>query len=207
MFDQKVRLRSDAELETQNEGLIIIKKTLEEIKVKHFLSSGTLLGAVREKNFIRWDWDVQMYLLMENAYPLRDLISKSLTNKGFYIKKYYDSKVSLKWGLRRKNVKYELTAWYKEGIWRYRKNKKMRVPAYLFEGNYIINFRGMDYPTLNPPEEYLEFCYGNWKKPIRTSNKEAYSTNDHMRDYTSFNKFISFLKNILINIKKNLDFK
>jgi len=124
MFDNKVRLRSDSELETQNEGLIIIKKTLEEINVKHYLSSGTLLGAVREKDFIRWDWDVQMYLLMENAYPLRDLISKSLTNKGFHIKKFYNSTDSLKWGLRRKDVKYELTAWYKEGKWRYRKKKK-----------------------------------------------------------------------------------
>ena len=113
-----------SELETQNEGLVIIKKTLEEINVKHYLSSGTLLGAVREKDFIRWDWDVQMYLLMENAYPLRDLISKSLIDKGFFIKKFYNSKDSLKWGLRRKDVKYELTAWYKEGKWRYRKKKK-----------------------------------------------------------------------------------
>ena len=198
MFDNKVRLRSDSELETQNEGLIIIKKTLEEINVKHYLSSGTLLGAVREKDFIRWDWDVQMYLLMENAYPLRDLISKSLINKGFHIKKFYNSKDSLKWGLRRKDVKYELTAWYKEGKWRYRKKKKMRVTAYLFEGEYIINFRGINYPTLNPPEEYLEFCYGDWKTPIRTSNKDTYSTNDHMREYTIMNKFITFFKSILI---------
>ena len=52
-FDSKIRLRSDAELETQNEGLVILKNLLDEIKITSFLSSGTLLGAVRERDFIR----------------------------------------------------------------------------------------------------------------------------------------------------------
>mgnify|MGYP006168211357 CR=1 FL=1 len=65
IFDPKIRLRSDSELKIQNEGLVIIKNLLDNIKITSFLSSGTLLGAVREQDFIRWDWDVQMYLLME----------------------------------------------------------------------------------------------------------------------------------------------
>ena len=56
----------------------MIKQILDDIKVINYLSSGTLLGAVRDKDFIKWDWDVQMYLLMENAFPLRYEITKSL---------------------------------------------------------------------------------------------------------------------------------
>ena len=97
--DEKVRLRSDTELKIQNDGLITIKKILDEIKVVNYLSAGTLLGAVRDKDFIRWDWDVQMYLLMENAFPLRKKISKSLENNGFSIDKFYDSNDSLKWSI------------------------------------------------------------------------------------------------------------
>ena len=76
-FDDKVRLRTKEELSAQNEGLILIKNILDKIEVKYYLSSGTLLGAVRDKDFIPWDWDVQMYLIMENAYPLRNKISES----------------------------------------------------------------------------------------------------------------------------------
>ena len=69
--ESKVRLRSDQELDDQNLGLIEIKKILNDLDIPYLLSSGTLLGAVREKDFIRWDWDVQMYLFMESAYSQR----------------------------------------------------------------------------------------------------------------------------------------
>ena len=121
-----LRLRSDAELTVQNEGLVIIKDILDEINIISYLSSGTLLGAVRDRDFIRWDWDVQMYLLMEDAYPYRYKINESLLKGGFVISKFLDSEDSLKWKIKRKGVIFELTAWFIEGKWRYRKEKKMR---------------------------------------------------------------------------------
>ena len=193
-IDDKVRLRSDAELMIQNDGLIILKEILEKEKILYYLSSGTLLGAVRDKDFIRWDWDVQMYLLMENAYPLRHKISKSLLDGGFNIHKFIDSDDSLKWDLRKEGVIFELTAWSRQGKWRHRKKKSMRVPSYLFEGEYSINFKGINYRTLNPPEEYLEFCYGDWQTPIRTSDKEIYMTSKHWRNNTAINRLLIFLK-------------
>ncbi len=199
--ENKVRIRSDEELEIQNEGLIILKETLNKIGVKYYLSSGTLLGAIRENNFIRWDWDVQMYLLMENAYPIRDKITKSLIDDGFTIKKFNDSSDALKWVLLRQNIVYELTGWYLLGKWRYRKKKMMRVPSYLFENQKTIKFRGTEYFTFNFPEKYLEFCYGDWKTPKRTSNKAVYATSNHMKEYTLINNLIFFLKKILFKAK------
>ena len=105
IYEDKIRLRSDEELETQNEGLIILKNSLSELNIKYYLAAGTLLGAVREKNFIRWDWDVQLYLLVENAYPLKEKISEILVHRGFEINNYHKSKDFLKWDLNRKNVK------------------------------------------------------------------------------------------------------
>ena len=195
--DEKVRLRSDTELKIQNDGLITIKKILDEIKVVNYLSAGTLLGAVRDKDFIRWDWDVQMYLLMENAFPLRKKISKSLENNGFSIDKFYDSNDSLKWSIKKDGAVFELTAWILDGKWRHRRKKSLKVPSYLFKGNYNINFKGTTYRTLNPPEEYLEFCYGNWRVPMRTSDKSLYMTSKHWRNNTFFNKTILFFKKII----------
>ena len=211
-FDDKIRLRTHEELIAQNNGLVIIKNTLDEIGVINYLSSGTLLGAVRDNDFIPWDWDVQMYLVMENAYPLRQKITKSLVDKGFIIHKFIDSEDALKWAVSkradlaqavREGAYFELTAWYVQGKWRYRKKKSMRVPSYLFEGEYYINFKEVKYRTLNPPEKYLEFCYGDWKTPIRSSNKEVYSTSSHLRGYSGINKFIHFFNTVK---KKMLSF-
>ena len=199
-FDSKIRLRSDAELETQNEGLVILKNLLDKIKITSFLSSGTLLGAVREKDFIRWDWDVQMYLLMEEAYPNRNKISETLLNHDFIIHKFIDSKDTLKWDLRRNGAVFELTAWFVEGKWRYRRKKSMRVPAYLFEGVYNIDFKNVNYRTFNPPEEYLEFCYGDWKIPKRTSDKRIYSNSNHLRKYRSSSEFFRLIKKMIKKI-------
>lgn len=199
-FDSKIRLRSDAELETQNEGLVILKNLLDKIKITSFLSSGTLLGAVREKDFIRWDWDVQMYLLMEEAYPNRNKISETLLNHDFIIHKFIDSKDTLKWDLRRNGAVFELTAWFVEGKWRYRRKKSMRVPAYLFEGICNIDFKNVNYRTLNPPEEYLEFCYGDWKTPKRTSDKRIYSNSNHLRKYRSSSEFFRLIKKMINKI-------
>jgi hypothetical protein len=206
-LDDKVRLRTEAELIAQNNGLIILKKILDSIGVINYLSSGTLLGAVRDNDFIPWDWDVQMYLITENAYPLRYKITKLLEDSGFTIHKFNDSEDSLKWDARKQEAIFELTAWYLQGKWRYRKKKSMRVPSYLFEGEYNINFKGLNYRTLNPPEEYLEFCYGDWKTPIRTSDKEVYSTSKHLRKYTTINKFVLFfdkaIKKLITFISKS----
>lgn len=198
--DKKVRLRSNEELKIQNNGLVSIKKLLDEINVTNYLSAGTLLGAVRDKDFIRWDWDVQMYLLMENAFPLRNEISKSLVSNGFIIDKFYDSKDSLKWSISKNGAVFELTAWSLDGKWRHRRKKSLRVPAYLFNGNYNINFKGINYRTLNPPEEYLEFCYGDWKVPMRTSDKSLYMTSKHWRSNTILNKTKLFIKKIIKQI-------
>lgn len=198
--DKKVRLRSDAELKIQNDGLVTIKKILDGIEVTNYLSAGTLLGAVREKDFIRWDWDVQMYLLMENAFPLRGKITESLENNGFSIDKFYDSNDSLKWSIGKDGAVFELTAWVLDGKWRHRRKKSLRVPSYLFNGDYRINFKGLSYRTLNPPEEYLEFCYGDWKVPMRTSDKSLYMTSKHWRSNTNLNKTIIFFEKIIKKI-------
>ena len=199
-FDDKVRLRTKKELLAQNDGLMVLKKLFDQINLSYYLSSGTLLGAVREKDFIPWDWDVQMYLLMEDAYPIRHKLNEFFLKKGFIIKKFNDSRDSLKWDLRKEGAIFELTAWYEKGKWRYRRKESMRVPSYLFKGEYKINFKNEVYKTLNPPEEYLKFCYGDWKKPIRTSNKEIYSNTNHLRKYTILNKVISFFKKIIIKL-------
>ena len=62
------------------------------------------------------------------------------------------------------------------------------------------NFKGIKYRTLNPTEEYLEFCYGDWKTGKRTSNKEVYSNSNHLRKFTAKNKLKIFFQKIIKKI-------
>ena len=49
-----------------------------------------------------------------------------------------------------------------------------------------------------PVEKYLEYQYGNWKKPIRTSNKYRYMR----EEYSGMNIIKDFYKKIENIIKK-----
>ena len=56
---------SDKELEFRNKGLQEIKSVLNEINIECILIFGILLGAVRDKNYIKWDWDVEVSVFSE----------------------------------------------------------------------------------------------------------------------------------------------
>ena len=56
----KVRVRSSNELEIRKKEFLIICKILDSLKIKYFLHGGILLGAIRDKGFIPWDWDVEI---------------------------------------------------------------------------------------------------------------------------------------------------
>lgn len=169
----KIRLRTDEELAFQNKGLQEIKHVFEKLEMPFFLSSGTLLGAVRERNFIRWDWDVQCYLMTEEAYEKRNEILQAFILAGFQVLKYDSSYKNFKYNILKYDTNYEITSWWKKGEMRYRSNFS-RIPARFFENPRTIEFLGEIYPCMTPPEEYLEYCYGDWKTPKREDDKNKY---------------------------------
>ena len=79
----KIRIRSDDELKMQNVGLKELSQILNSRKVKHFITGGTLLGAIREKNFIKWDWDVEITILTDQIFNIKDDLSNLFVNSGF----------------------------------------------------------------------------------------------------------------------------
>lgn len=171
-LENKTRLKTDEELALQNKGLIEIKQILEKAKVPYFLASGTLLGAVREKNFISWDWDVQCYFKAEDVVNRMEELKNLFSNADFNIEKVNKSFESLKFSLTKYNTLFELTAWYLDGEMRRRITSQL--PARFFENPVAIEFLGHTYPCMTPAEDYLEFCYGDWKTPLRSDDKEAY---------------------------------
>lgn len=122
---------------------------------------GTLLGIIRENNFIEWDEDIDFYILKEQE----DLFRASL------------------WDFR--SAGFELVRYDKRGLFSLMKNgeyidfyvlrsispqvRHTGGPDFLFE-KYIkdtvtYDFKGIPLRIPREYEEYLEFTYGDWRTP------------------------------------------
>ena len=172
-FDEKVRLRSEEELALQFQGLVRVSIVMSRVLDRWFLGTGTLLGAVREGDFIKWDWDVGVDVLTEEARPKLDEICDQLEDQGFQITKV-DSTI--------KNFKVVASGYGSEFeiVGRYLKRGNIRarlmteVPAKFYEKQEWVKIRGHSFPAPSPATEYLEALYGDWRTPKRTADKSEY---------------------------------
>ncbi len=178
-MSDKIRIRTEEELDLQSKGLQELGQMLDQLDLTWYICGGTMLGAVRDKDFIKWDWDVGVALLHEEMEPGYDRLKESLVRNGFEIKKEDLRKNNLKITAEKYRADFEISAWYKEGDYRMRKGLKR--PAHFFEEPGEVELRGHTYPAPAPQEEFLEFVYGDWRTPKRTADKEEYFNEQNLR--------------------------
>ena len=177
--DPKVRLRSDAELDAQARGLAGLCDVLVDAGIPHLLSGGALLGAARDGDFIRWDWDVEVSVRSADvAGRLNGLVGR-VAGAGFTLGKRDEAPDTLKLVLEREGAVFELQAYRREG--RHRVRRHFRTKQRFFEGATTIALRGRTYPCMGPLDEYLTDRYRGWRTPLRTADKAAYLSPAYFR--------------------------
>jgi len=195
MVSDRLRIRDESELELQNKGLIELSNILKSIEIPHFLSSGTLLGAVRQGNFIPWDWDVQFYFKLEDVKGQYEKILHLFESSGFVSKKLDTSDNHWKIVVIKYNTEYEMTAWEKSGKMRVRSN--WSISGHFFESPDTIDFLGNTYQCMTPATEYLEYCYGkDWRTPKRIDDKSEYLADTFYQQSKYIRRFKQILKTI-----------
>ena len=202
-MNTKIRIRTEKELSIRKKEFLKICDILDKIGLTYFLNTGILLGAIRENNFIKWDWDVEISVMSDELYKNFETISKNLKTKGFKIIQKDKKKDSLKidfFGKYPKDTtRYTIFSWNysvkNNNYWRKNKN----IPAKYLNKFSQIYFLGRKFNVPNNPKQYLKFSYGNWRKPIRTADKNLYMTRNFKRKETLIKKFA---KKILIKIFK-----
>ena len=147
----------------------IAYKNLEDIskslsgKLKWGVAYGTLLGIVRDGNFIEWDEDVDLYILEEEEVFFRTILPDIL-NKGFELIRYERG------GLYSIQRDGEFTDFYVlkkvSSELRYTLDGGFVFEKYLTEQKEI---QFNDITLIIPAEidEYLTFEYGDWRTPVR----------------------------------------
>ncbi len=182
----KVRDRTNEELLVRKKEFLKICDVLDLLKIDFFLNSGILLGAIRDNDFIKWDWDIEISVYSKDFQPKIDLISNTLKTNGFKITKIIRD---------RNNLKIDFTGYYPGDVtsytiygWRYSKmrdvfwRKELSIPSKFLLKLSRFNFLGRQFKCPNNLDEYLTFVYGNWKKPLRSSNKKVYLTKNYKKE-------------------------
>ena len=162
------------DFDSRFEIMLKFKEIVEDEGLTLLLANGTLLGAVREKDFIEWDDDVDMDTLAEEFVPKFETIKGRLLDLGYIVRAIPDYP-RMKINVYNKGEKVGILAIYK-GEKNYHRGP-YRWPLEVYENLEEIEFRGIKFVTPKI-EKYIEHQYGkNWKTPKR----ENYLSEDVFR--------------------------
>ena len=199
----KTRVRTKAELIARKNNFLKIIKILEKKKINFFLQGGVLLGARRDKNFIKWDWDIEISLFAEDLLKNFEYLENKLINKNFKIINHNKTHFTPKIAFIRKNddsTFFSLIGWKYNKINKSYTRRKFKIPEKFLKNLTKINFLNRKFNCPNPIDEYLKHQYGNWKKPLISHNKNEYLSS---KFYDGSDSFFDY-KDKLINIFKGL---
>ena len=169
-YDQHIR--TEKELEAQLSGLLEVKSIFDELGIKMFLTAGTLLGAVREKDFIKWDWNISVAFFDSELKNRLDYILQKLTEYNFEYKLTIkgDSKEFIGIKARKDGATYIIENLIKVGDYYLRPRHK--IPSKLFKNYAPVELRNKEFDAPYPPEHYLAWYYGiDWRIPTRIDHR------------------------------------
>lgn len=158
-----------------NQLLQILKKVFDKAEIPFFLFYGTLLGAIRENDFILYDDDVDVGVLSEHAHKIPELLEtfkrlgcclcrgseiNNLFTSFYIIKESYPEKLDI-----------VVLFPFQDKRWFIRYAHSKSIPCYVglsyskkyFESFKTIEFKGKKYNVPYNSEELLEEMWGNWK--------------------------------------------
>jgi len=153
--------RIDKKLAAEN--LLLLKKFLELRNVSFGLIAGTLLGAVREKDFISHDEDIDLFILDEQKYIFLNLLP-DLKKEGFDVARY--DRRGLLSIIR--NGEYIDIYFFTPLCDKIRHCCGWCVPEDFLLKTTTIKFKDNDFIVPFDYEGFLVYEYGhNWRTPIK----------------------------------------
>ena len=162
--------RKIIDIENSRVNLLDLKKLFDAENLKFGIIYGTLLGAVREKNFISYDEDVDVYILDEYRDDLLALLFR-LRDIGLDVARYENDLLSII-----RNDDYIDIYIFKKTMFGNRICGPHSLKRCFFSKFSRIDFLGVTFYTLNDYKKFLEFAYGkDWIIPKKNAPADANS--------------------------------
>ena len=168
------------DFKSRTKNLLDVKTILDKLGVPFFLTHGALLGAYRDKDWIKWDDDVELDIFDDIFIDRYNGICNSLMDNGFILRgrkiEHY-KKPGEKMNLYRHRESISIRGVYMDPNYENGKYRLTNVFQYLkkFHNNpENIEFKGAVFQAPGPIEEFLEYRYGkDWRTPINVYTSKA----------------------------------
>lgn len=151
------------------ENLLLLKQMFDRHGIDFRISHGTLLGALRDKDFILDDCDVDLSLLKKEKHKVNYCLF-FLERLGFCLIRKLDDL----WSFERKGIYVDLYFFEQKTCIDVLLNRVLckhrhwclRMSLDCFKGHCYICFLGKMFKTFSRPEDWVCFVYGkNWRTP------------------------------------------
>jgi len=160
-------------LKKRTELFVEVYTVLSAMKARVWITHGTLLGAVREGDFILNDDDVDMDMIEDEFRVVMYDIKLALIKAGYVVR--LNDKKNPKISVYKSGFKLSIGALKPSGKWLTRPVQK--YPRHLFSEERFLKFKGIQCLVPYPTEDYLEHVYGaNWTVPINSDDMSEIHT-------------------------------
>jgi len=145
-----------------------VKKIFDKHGVKFFAFCGTALGAVREKDFIDWDYDFDLATIGPWPFEKRHAVAEDFRAHGFDVVHRNPTTDGNIWFQR--NVHGDIY-WFRkqQGFYTYTLDDgivSLKIPEKYFKKFIRKKLGDSDILVPDPPEPYLVATYGeDWRTP------------------------------------------
>ena len=173
-----------------------------ELSIKAWVVAGTLLGVIRENQFIEGDDDIDLHMFEKDFVDHMQELKIKFIEQG-YIVRLQDGK-NPKMSLFKHGFMVGIAGLKEQGDWLTRPIQK--YPKHLFLNEQYVEFCGLRCLIPSPPEKYLEHVYGpSWKIPTKESPASCYCYSLRVFRYRSLKNCYMALTIIRNRIKNKIN--
>jgi len=161
-------------------NLIDFKGILDYLGVSFWLDGGTLLGAIRDKDFCDGDADDVDICAYVTDMDKVSRIVKMAETVGFELYIQWPLQIAMKRGGSKIDLFFNVYDRHYDVYWTclYKGKlieKYIVIPQKFYHNLSPIEFKGEEFYTPSYVEEYLTLKYGDWKTPVHRSEYSCYN--------------------------------